>query len=287
MRARAAVRQGNSIPDTKPSESLTAPHGQESNIFDKDVRDVEDERFDQLDKEIFEDEYEEEEPGRRGNVNTNENLPHTIATTVHRPSPVPTSHNKLPPVKASVQYQVAVLVEAEHSLAMSYCLHSTWGQGDSVWMFSTAPMEPLYLPTGVSMRLVASHSDARLLGLLASTVPSLPEGVHWLVLVPDTVYVHLPRLQEVLQGMNPQEDVYLGLGQAHCSFQSGIVLSRPLFTKLYRDLDSCSKKFVATEQDHEGDSILAQCVSAYGVKCSDGGKVCLGVHVCVHGSGGF
>lgn len=243
---------------------------------------MEDEGFAQLDKEVLE--YEEEEgegAGRGDKGNTDANLPHTVATTVHRPSPVPTGRNKLPQVKAGVQYQVAVFLGEEHSLVMSYCLHFTWARGESVSLFTTVPIEPMHLPQDVSVGVVSSHSNARLLGLLATAVPSLREGVQWLVLVPDTVYVHRPRLQEVLQSMDPEKDIFLGSGETHCSFQSGIVLSKALFTKLHKDLDSCGSKFSATEEDYEGDSILAQCVSAYGVKCSNGGKVCV-MCTCVH-----
>lgn len=245
---------------------------------------MEDEGFAQLDKEVLE--YEEEEgegAGRGDKGNTDANLPHTVATTVHRPSPVPTGRNKLPQVKAGVQYQVAVFLGEEHSLVMSYCLHFTWARGESVSLFTTVPIEPMHLPQDVSVGVVSSHSNARLLGLLATAVPSLREGVQWLVLVPDTVYVHRPRLQEVLQSMDPEKDIFLGSGETHCSFQYGIVLSKALFTKLHKDLDSCGSKFSATEEDYEGDSILAQCVSAYGVKCSNGGKVCvyLCAYVCV------
>lgn len=282
MQAHAAVRQINSELDTQSHKSLPSLDGQDGAVFGKDLRDVEDEGFANLDKEILVNEEEGEGPDEEDNLNRDANVQRTIATTVHRLSPVPTSHDKPSPVKsASVPYQVAVIVGEEHTLAMSYCLHATWGRGEAISMFSTMPIDPMHLPSDVSVGLIASHSNARVLGLLASAVSSLREGVQWLVLVPDTVYVHRPRLREVLQGMDPKEDVYLGYGQENCSFQSGIVLSHALFTKLYRDLDVCSNKYSATPDDYGGDSILAQCVSAYGVKCYDGGKVCV-LDVCVH-----
>ena len=282
MQRHAAVRPIYSELDTQSHKSLPSPHGQDDAVFKRDLQDVEDEGFGNLDKEILANEEEGEGPDGGDDVNTHANLQRTIATTVHRLSPVPTSHKKPSPVKsASVPYQVAVIVGEEHTLAMSYCLHATWGKGEAVSMFSTMPIEPMHLPSDVTVGLIASHSNARVLGLLASVVPSLREDVQWLVLVPDTVYVYRPRLQEVLQGMDPKEDVYLSHRQGNCSFQSGIVLSRTLFTKLYRDLDVCSSKYSATPGDYEGDSILAQCASAYGVKCYDGGTVCLGMCACV------
>ena len=281
VNARAAATDKRSYSEQDPRPSATPPlsQGQDNDVFDKVVRGVEDETFDQVEEEILEQyEYEEEEeeegePDRGDMANTDENLPRTTATTANQPSPLPTSQNQLPPVKANAPYHVAALIGEDHALSMSYCLHSTWGSAKEVSLFTTSPVEPMHLPKGVSVRQVTSHPSAWLLGLLSDVVPTLQDDVQWLVLVPGTVYVHLPALEEVLQGMDPQEDVYMGYGQAHCSFKYGVILSRSVFTKLYRDLGLCARKFAATEDDHEGDSVLVQCALEYGVKCSDGEKV--------------
>ena len=168
---------------------------------------------------------------------------------------------------------VAVLLNEDHVLSMSYAISSTWGAEGDVVFYTTSSVNPSHLPDGISVKTVSDFASKLVLGTLKLVHQSLPEDVQWVVMAADSVYMQLENLVDFLSSLDGTTNLMFGRkahGQSYCSLQYGFVLSRELIKTATASLEKCVEQLsVLGEEDREGDSVLGHCLQQLGVTCRD------------------